>query len=183
LATAVRLWPTPKAQESGWTVAQHRSRESDVPVIGERVYDKETGVHRTWGLSQAIQVVEKRWPTPTAAMTTGPGGDREGTPNLQTAVADWPTPKARDYRSASGNEDRHSPDLNVAALWATPRAIYGDHPGMTSQTHLTGQANEGKGGALNPDWVCALMNFPPGWLDIGPPDPESGNTPTSRPEP
>ncbi len=31
-------------------------------------------------------------------------------------------------------------DATESGLWHTPRAIYGEHPGMTSLTHLTGQA-------------------------------------------
>jgi len=27
----------------------------------------------------------------------------------------------------------------IKATWPTPRAIYGEHPGMTDQSHLTGQ--------------------------------------------
>jgi len=59
-------------------------------------------------------------------------------------TAGWPTPMVMDYwmtnnpRTDGGQEQL----TNVVqkAGWQTPRAIYGEHPGMEDEGHLTGQA-------------------------------------------
>ncbi len=79
----------------------------------------------------------------------------------------------------------------VVQMWHTPRAIYGEHPGMKSLTHLTGQVqhwptprqfmhkdaitNRGKcnlgevvGGKLSPTWVELLMGWPRNWTCLEP---------------
>jgi hypothetical protein len=185
---AEQLWPTPATMNpneqedlDSWQKRREQCRER----------------HGNNGFGVPLGIAVRLWPTPTAAMTTGPGGNREGTPNLQTAVSAWPTPKARDYRSVSGNEDRHSPDLNVAALWHTPQASDGEGSRTgVSGTSGTGRTPDGRKvstslqsdlrseiGRLNPAWVCSLMGFPCGWLDIGPPDQASPKQPGKRPGP
>jgi hypothetical protein len=174
LARRVQMnWPTPTAADS--------ERQSATYMRGNPT------------LLGAAQL----WPTPHASMANGAGEHGEGAPNLQTAVSDWPTPKARDYRSVSGNEDRHSPDLNVAALWHTPQASDGEGSRTgVSGTSGTGRTPDGRKvstslqsdlrseiGRLNPAWVCSLMGFPCGWLDIGLPDQVSPKQPGKRPGP
>jgi len=77
-------WPTPKAHESGWKMESHMTKDGGPVKVGERAYN-EYGIHKTWGLQQAI---EARWPTPTAADSTGGPGNagRDGGLNLRTAV-------------------------------------------------------------------------------------------------
>jgi hypothetical protein len=82
------LLPTPKAREPGWSVETHYAKDGSAPRIGERVFDK-NGVHRTWGLLQAV----KMWPTPIARDSrTIKGGARmknsTGSEPLITQVAE-----------------------------------------------------------------------------------------------
>jgi hypothetical protein len=61
---------------------------------------------------------------------------------LSTAVA-WPTPVASDWKSRSrAQQQTNSRPLREAFSEATE--------------------------PLNPEWVEALMGFPPGWTDLGP---------------
>jgi hypothetical protein len=63
------------------------------------------------------------------------------TPTTVEFVKMWPTPTTRDYKS---------PDMN---------------PESTRPSQKT-ELNTAIGGQLNPDWVCWLMGFPPGWVNI-----------------
>ncbi len=77
------------------------------------------------------------WPTAIASCHTGPGGERDGGPNLQTRAAPWPT--ATDARASgaagySTESGRHSGmTLTDAAVrlrtWPTPRASDGTKGG------------------------------------------------------
>lgn len=110
---------------------------------------------------------------------------------LGRAVHMYPTPRANDAvkRGQISNDPRNG--LPAAVLWKTPtagdsadRAFAVNSRGesqLSAQVKLyptpnTSNANEigehgdgGKnlqtevGGQLNPEWVCALMGFPPGW--------------------
>jgi hypothetical protein len=74
-----------------------------------------------------------------------------------SAESAWPTPTARDFRSGKTGP----------ATWAKTNARPLNEVAFAAGT---GEA----GGALSPEWVTALMGFPPGWLDVTP-------TPTDGP--
>ena len=91
------------------------------------------------------------WPTATASCHTGPGGDREGGPNLQTRAALWPT--ATDARASgaagySTDSGRHSgTTLTDAAVrqrrWPTPntgesQSGHGRRGGKSGNGHQSG---------------------------------------------
>ncbi|WP_029422101.1 hypothetical protein [Alicyclobacillus macrosporangiidus] len=84
----------------------------------------------------------KMWPTPHGNCHTGAGGHGEGGANLQTAVM-WNTPAAQDAKNATLPESQKTRDT-----------LPGD------------VARSGAKGALNPDWVEALMGLPVGWTDV-----------------
>ena len=116
-----------------------------------------TGNHNRKGASaesgDGLSTAAKNWPTPMASDANGPGhgAERQGGPNLRTAVqagGRWSTPKARDWRSGKGASglDCNAPDLNV-------------------QVTMAGE------GALNPEWTEALMGFPVGWTEVSLPVP------------
>ena len=75
------------------------------------------------------------------------------------SVSLWPTPQARDWKDAGRTQgNRKSPNLGTAA------AIESTGPGR-----------------LSPEWVEALMGFPPGWTDPdGPPLRENHSTHGNR---
>lgn len=122
--------------------------------------------------------------------------DSSGRPGLQMAAMMWPTPTARDYKdgtahscqnvpvngllgralhllptpraqSATGSgpsRKGHSQDLQtVVRLYTTPTA--GDANG-TSGGNMNRSLRTDVGGQLNPEWVCRMMGFPDGWLDV-----------------
>lgn len=102
------------------------------------------------------------WPTP--ASTDGPHGGlvtprkaREGG-NLVEAVSArtmWPTPTSRDHKDTGDC-------ANVKVNGLLGRAV---EPSLS-------------GGALSPDWVEWLMNFPLGWTEV--PGFDGPKSPTSR---
>ena len=120
------------------------------------------------------------------------------------AMAGWPTPKAqedgrtpeqyaegrlRGYETRKGKTSG-GPSSKVGTLsiavqvvgYATPRAIDGRPKGngprpdtLTGQMHYGSDRKRLAGGALNPDFVCWLMGYPPDWVGCAP-----SATPSSR---
>ena len=95
----------------------------------------------------------------------------------------WATELRRDYsQRLKWAQARNG---NGVSFWHTPLAIYGEHPGMEDESHLTGQAislslrlDEMKSTpglkssrstrVLNPRFEEMLMGFPIGWSDCKP---------------
>lgn len=82
-------------------------------------------------------------PSPHANCHTGPGLHGDGGANLQTVVGLLPTPT---------NSMMTAADLEQAKFSA--------HDPRRPQYAATGS------GALNPDWVGAMMMYPPGWTSL-----------------
>lgn len=146
LPAAVKLWPTATSNDDNKTPEAHLAMKRR---MGER-----DGSNANRTAITSLQVMAKAvalplWSTPRA--TDG----AKGGPNMSFGAGGRPLP-------------------SQAAMWHTPRAIYGEHPGMKDETHLTGQAHSGRapngspGGALNPEFVCWLMGFPDGWTSLEP---------------
>lgn len=94
------------------------------------------------GLANAV----KLWPTPTPRTEGFDAGSHRGSPDsLHSAVKLFPTPKVCMDESSPSEGRRATPSLGY-------------------------QIAANTGGKLNPDWVTALMGFPPGWLDLSPSD-------------
>ncbi len=137
-------WRTPAAQEPGWKHIEVVDKDGNPPTHpNQRFYDKKTGRVVQQGLTQQVRM----WPTPRAGKTT--------------------SETEENFRKRYAEGKQSTPPLALAVkMLPTPRAIYGEHPGMKDSSHLTGVANKGIGGQLNPTWVEWLMGWPLGWTDL-----------------
>lgn len=155
-----------------------------------------------------LQMAAMMWPTPTARDHKGSNSmehlnresdNRNHRDRLANAVKLWPTPTARNCKGASTTSTRQgAPDLQTAVLYPTPTTGAGlcGGTGNYNQLKALEEAGEitpeerrsmaaGNGGQLNPDWVEAMMGFPPGWTVLEPDgETEAGSTesPGSPPE-
>ena len=176
LATAAKLWPTPKASQVGMS-AKTTGR----------------GVEKSTHLSTQVALAEgmigddgklrKQWPTPTKSDGTGgprvtPRSDRDPLKpsDLRTAARLWPTPQASDNRpratEASTQRRREigkQISLEAAVKFPTPTVQDAKNNGSPSQMDRnTPPLNAVAGGSLNPPWVEWLMGWPLGWTDLKP---------------
>ena len=124
---------------------------------------------RSVALSTRVEKMGANWPTPTGDDANNVTRQSGAFQSLTRAV--WATPAARDWRSGKASDEtmeRNSRPLNeqVEMMWPTPRAgsdtMVGDtnHWKALQKTDLKDGRN-----ALNPDWVEALMGYPPGWTN------------------
>lgn len=100
------------------------------------------------------------WPTPTTVETTSEkakhhrptAGPHRGGPSfgLGDAVSMWPTPTAATYGSSQNG---------INGVNGENRRPSAGTPSLETRAKM-------EGGALNPDWVEALMGFPAGWTDV-----------------
>lgn len=138
-----------------------------------------------------LQMAAMMWPTPAARDYKGSNSmehltresdNRNHRDQLANAVKLWPTPTARNSKGASNTKTRQGgADLQTAVLFPTPTTGAGlcGVTGNYNQLKALEEAGEiteeerrsmaaGNGGQLNPDWVEALMGFPPGWTVLEP---------------
>ena len=170
LQMAAMMWPTPAARDyKGSNSMEHLTRDS------------QNRNHRDQ-LPNAV----KLWPTPTARNSKGASNTstRQGSPDLQTAVM-FPTPTrfdatCGDLKGKEYTGTKHAMKLIQAAkMYPTPTTGAGlcGGTGNYNQLKALEDAGEitpeerrsmaaGNGGQLNPDWVEALMGFPPGWTAL-----------------
>lgn len=103
-----------------------------------------------WRLPKSARItsgnVSGLLPTPTATnakqgVNSMAGGASHGVALLPKAAVSWPTPTAQDAKNNGG---------------------------ASQHTHNTKPLNAEVGGALNPDWVCWLMGWPIGWVNLEP---------------
>lgn len=149
-------WPTPTVRDDGVTG-------------GPKKLDGRRGEL----LSQAA-----KWPTPTASDDKASGYNRGGSagrtgpvrPGLRLAVK-WATPRASDARSPgeSGTAEGSAPLSVQARTWPTP-SVRGNHNrvGLSERSGDGLATAAGTSAPLNPEWVEALMGFPPGWTELDP---------------
>ena len=148
LQTQVKLWPTPAARDH-----KDSGRNTNYKKLAEK--------HK---LAGAVQMDPKTgtqlWPTPTAGNNYRnrkcPASELNGTHGLMlgSAVQLWPTPSANE--DAAG-----TPAGNM-------QGMLGNHPGVRGKTPEAWAE-----GALNPAWVCWLMQWPLGWDSLEPLPPGS----------
>lgn len=144
LSRAVKMWPTPAANPPGWKNIEVVDRKGNPPEhANQRFYNKKTGKVVQKGLEQ----VAKMWPTPRAGM---PGSRRAGTGGkiLAEEAKKWPTPTSKDYKDTGDVVAKG----NVGVNSLLGRAV---EPTKTK-------------GSLDPGFVEYLMGFPIGWLNSGP---------------
>lgn len=167
---ASSLWRTSQRSLFGdWIVYSDRWPDSGILLVGECYPLKTWGPHISDGGSSSLH--GERWPTATAH-------DRKGGRSEASAIkkgarclareAAWPTATAGDARSSGS---RSLPGSKAHAGTS-----------LTDATERT-QPSEAEKRRLNPEWVEALMGFPPGWTTIGPPEEDQNSTPANRQEP
>lgn len=139
-------WPTPSVPNGG----QKLSPE-DVYAKGKTAKGKRQ-VH--------LENLAELWPTPTSSATTGVGGLREGSPNIQTA-ASWFTPTGRDYRDHGCSVTQEKCLLGRQVL-TTP--VAGQSISESSPARLPRSQKR----KLNPYFVEALLGLPTGHTDYAP---------------
>ena len=122
------------------------------------------------------------WATPSAADSQGSSGGGQNK-SLRTDVQMWPTPRACTAMAAENIHNRVNdkfPNLEtVVARTMWPTATARDYKGgRTPETLAKAGRNEtnslpdavnaqmGKTGSLNPQWVEWLMGYPDGWTDL-----------------
>jgi len=124
---------------------------------------------RSVALSTRVEKMGANWPTPTGDDANNATRQSGAFQSLTRAA--WATPAARDWRSGKASDEtmeRNSRPLNeqVEMMWPTPRAGSDTMVGGTNHWKAL-QKTDLKDGrnALNPDWVEALMGYPPGWTN------------------
>jgi hypothetical protein len=142
LTDAIRLWPTPQGQETGWRDLEVVDRDGNPPAhFNQRLYNKKTGQIVQKGLLQAVL-----WPTPMSysfAESHSPGltkldiavrglypGKKYGAKAPEPEPEpqrNWPTPTASmqtvgDLQQAmyAGNSERRPSYGEANTLWDTP---------------------------------------------------------------
>lgn len=173
---AKALWPTASATDGG---------------RGGRVTEGMTGV------SLPQRIMSALWPTATATDgRRTPSGAPTVNVTLNHAAL-WATPTARDHKSPLASAETHARNSRPlseqvgAAMWATPtagdgskldatapviekRLAAGRQVGVAGQVRVFGPTPNGSSerterpGALNPEFVCWLMGYPPEWLSCAP---------------
>jgi len=132
-----------------------------------------------------LAMAARLWPTATAddakgsTYTYSSGNHDRPALKLPGAVKLWPTPKERDWKGQT-QRGIHAPGdglPNAVKMWPTPASqatggVHGLGGGSGNTAKLRALVGEEEGrkmasGALNPDWVEKLMNFPVGWTDVG----------------
>lgn len=188
--TGSGLWATPVSQPAGGTPEQFLERKRKSVTKGNSM-----GISLT-DLSLQVQVAERMWPTPTVGgggetlpegtTPTGQTPDgRKQTVCLERYVKQvergmWPTPRSADGmvnnlkfppREARGRLE----DAVANSVWPTPTATMHKGSSPKAMTRASGASRrndrldfavEQGSGALNPEWVEALMGFPIGYTDI-----------------
>ena len=95
----------------------------------------------------------KTWATPTAANAKGSTAGNPNRPkagrDLRTDVQMWPTPTAHNYKGGR-----------------TPETLAKAGRNETNSLPDAVNAQMGKTGSLNPQWVEWLMGYPEGWTDL-----------------
>lgn len=117
------------------------------------------------GQSRSLRTDVKMFPTPRANDAEKRGNLANDPRNGLPAAVLWPTPTTRDHKDGTAIGCKNVPANALLGrtvhLYPTPNASnangVGEHGdgGKNLQTEV--------GGQLNPEWVCVLMGFPPGW--------------------
>lgn len=108
------------------------------------------------------------WPTPRANKVGGYSSP-EFSPTLAQVVGLWPTPTVHGNHNQKGMSENSGDGLATAVkMWPTPRAFMHKDSQMDRGKFNLGEVVQGQ---LNPAWVECLMNFPPGWTEVGPDGP------------
>ena len=169
------LLPTPNCPNGGRSVAHVTDWR------GRTAYHK--GKKVQFGLESAVRI----WPTPTSTLGTNgglvtPAKAREGGTLIEALSARtlWPTPTASDNRPRGTQNSTarrmalgKQVGLEAMVKWATPTAHNAKEAACPAEyLRATPTLAAQAGGALNPDWVEWLMNWPIKWSSLDALDPK-----------
>tara|TARA_R110001606_G_scaffold161578_1_gene305516 strand:+ start:43 stop:615 length:573 start_codon:yes stop_codon:yes gene_type:complete len=175
----IKNWPTPTASDVERGIAQDVELEN-----GTFSRKNKDGVR--WGvkLRDAVNHVEKMWPTPTVQDSNKATKKwREDYQNNLTAAVFnpekmWATPAARDWKGPTITKNHpkgYNKSLpNEVKLWPTPAAAnskgavknrFMGSPTYKSNLDEAVRTNM-ESGQLNPNWVEWVMGYPRGWTDL-----------------
>ena len=173
----IKTWPTPRASDVEGGIVQNVELEN-----GTFSRKNKDGVR--WGvkLRDAVNHVEKMWPTPLSSDYKNM--DTANQMSLSTSVKMWPTATTQDNPQVRGEgktvgTKRGTTLGGAVRMWPTPVAR--DHKGG----YQGGRVRNGKvswdsldvavqhtdnqektGGQLNPMFVEWLMGYPKGWTEL-----------------
>jgi len=165
-----KSWPTPKVMEPGWKLKDCETKDGEEPKVGERAYNKKTGIHKTWGLNQAVEIEkEKSWPTPQTSDRNGAADPTRK--EHRTQLRDVET-----NHLPNGLQDQGKGSTNGKSQesWGTPRQSMANAPTIKNMESgnpwkriedqvVTKTTFKMK---LNPNWVEQLMGLPAGWTQL-----------------
>lgn len=191
LATAAKMWPTPKssdaimgmtARTSGRPIEKSTHLQTQVYLAEQKMWPTPCATEARQGLQirhegkkgnqQSLSTAVKLWPTPTAmdgnaSLEFRPRKDATNTRSstLAQRIHMLPTPHANCHTGKS-NSQEGAPNLqSFIAMHPTPKLQQLADSGVISEEERRNMA-QGNGGQLNPDWVEWLMGLPTGWTDI-----------------
>ena len=124
------------------------------------------------------------WATPSAADSKGTTGGNQNK-SLRTDVSMWPTPRASSAMAANltpklakrADDYGNLEEVVARTMWPTvtardykggrtPEALAKAGRNETNSLPDAVNAQMGKTGSLNPQWVEWLMGYPEGWTDL-----------------
>ena len=113
--------------EPGWKLKDCETKDGEEPKVGERAYNKKTGIHKTWGLNQAVEIEkEKSWPTPqTSDQNTAADPKRKGHRIQLRDVATNHLPNGLQ------DQGKNSTPGKSQESWGTPRQSMANAPTIT----------------------------------------------------
>ena len=165
-----KSWPTPKVMEPGWKLKDCETKDGEEPKVGERAYNKKTGIHKTWGLNQAVEIEkEKSWPTPQTSDRNGAADPTRE--NHRTQLRDVET---NHLPNGLQDQGKNSTPGKSQESWGTPRQSMANAPTIKNMESgnpwkriedqvVTEDTFKMK---LNPNWVEQLMGLPVGWTQL-----------------
>jgi len=152
---AAKMWPSPSAEQAGEgdLLDELETKDGESAKQGERAYNPKTKKHVQITLNRAVTM----WPTPKERdWRSGKGAQDDKASNLDQRIGgqlnpdwvEWLMGWPIGWTSLEPLKELIWLDWDIDPAdmkeaqggWHTPRQIYGEHPGMTSETHLTGQA-------------------------------------------
>ena len=186
VAQQAATWPTPTS------LAHAKGRNNEAGNSAGLVAIREHALAATWstprssdgekggpnmafgagGTPLPAQAAQATWPTATSSDSRmsgsmGYGGQQFMTLTDAANVSTWATPTTKDHRSDRSRQT----DEELYGTKGRPLARQVLEPQGTEPTGATTSGSSepmAKRGALNPEFVCWLMGYPPEWVSCAP---------------